>query len=360
MFIYWLIFFIPAYLACTRLKSYPNKLNSYQINAWPLEWIFIYIFLIFFIGLRHEVGGDWINYLLLLESFDHYKNIKIFNFQDLAYVLLNRLAIETDFGIYLVNFLSAVIFCFGLITFCLAQPRPWLSLTVAIPYLVIVVSMGYTRQSAAIGIIMLAMLNLENRNLFRFIFLIFLASLFHKSALVILPFVFFNKNNKFFTIILLFLITILLYILILQESINSLIAGYITDHMQSNGAEIRIAMNAFPALLFIYYRKLFILSEAENSFWTWMSWFAIFLLILLIFYPSSTAIDRIALYWIPIQLFVFSRLPSVLVRKDRSKLVSIFLIILYCFIVQFTWIFYADTSFAWLPYQFYPLVSLWN
>ena len=44
-----------------------------------------------------------------------------------------------------------------LIRFCLAQADPWLSVLIAIPYMVIVVAMGYTRQAVALGILMVGL-----------------------------------------------------------------------------------------------------------------------------------------------------------------------------------------------------------
>lgn len=76
--------------------------------------------------------------------------------------------------------------------------------------------------------------------------------------------------------------------------------------------------------------------------------------------PSSTAVDRIALYWIPLQLFVLSRLPNALGRYAGKNLLWVFAVIAYSAAVHFIWLLYADTAFAWLPYQFYPWVWFWQ
>jgi hypothetical protein len=55
------------------------------------------------------------------------------------------------------------------VSFCRTQPRPWLALTLAFPYLVVVVAMGYTRQGVAIGLEMLALLALERDRLLPFL-----------------------------------------------------------------------------------------------------------------------------------------------------------------------------------------------
>jgi hypothetical protein len=76
--------------------------------------------------------------------------------------------------------------------------------------------------------------------------------------------------------------------------------------------------------------------------------------------PSSTAVDRIALYWIPLQLYVWSRLPAAMAHTNYAQLPWIFGVLSYSFAVQFVWLFYADHSFAWVLYQFYPWVWLWQ
>ena len=43
-----------------------------------------------------------------------------------------------------------------------ANRKPWLSLLITIPYLIIVVGMGYTRQAAALGLVMVGLASLLN------------------------------------------------------------------------------------------------------------------------------------------------------------------------------------------------------
>jgi len=145
-----------------------------------------------------------------------------------------------------------------------------------------------------------------------------------------------------------------------QEAISFLIMGYIQSEYQSSGAAFRIAMNAVPAAIFLVFRKRFQLAPAELSFWTWMAWSALLFIVLLNISPSSTAVDRVALQWIPLQLFVWSRLPNVLGKKNGKNLLWVCAVIAYSAAVHFVWLVYADTAFAWLPYQFYPWVWLWQ
>ena len=358
MWSYWILFLVPAALAMTRLTPVKETRRSSRL---PDTWRLALVMLVMMIGLRHEVGGDWETYLEMLESYKDNSEADKYGYQDPAYILLNILSAWSGLGVYLLNLISAAFFSWGLVIFCRIQPRPWLALAVAVPYLITVVAMGYTRQGAAIGIAMLAIVSLSQRSTLRFIFWIALAALFHKSAIILIPMaVLGNTKRRGFTFLWVALTGIVLYGLLLQESIGFLISGYIESEYQSSGAAIRIAMNALPAAIFLFFRKRFHLEPAKQAFWTWMALGALLFIVLLKVSPSSTAVDRVALYWIPLQLFVLSRLPNVLGPNNGKNAIWVCAVVAYSATVHFVWLVFADTSFAWLPYQFYPWVWLWQ
>ena len=119
-------------------------------------------------------------------------------------------------------------------------------------------------------------------------------------------------------------------------------------------------MNALPALIFLLRRKKFELHPDQRTFWTWMASSALAFVPLLYISPSSTAVDRLALYWIPLQLFVWSRIPDALGRRGSTNAGWIYVLVGYSAAVHFVWLFFATHSVYWLPYQFYPWVSLWQ
>jgi len=360
MWPYWVFFLIPAFLAMSRLKPLNPTGVSVKQAHWPEAWRLIYVLLVLLVGLRHEVGGDWRGYIALLESYYETTSADSFGFQDPAFILFNRLAAWTGMGVYLVNLLSAAFFSWGLVVFCRAQPRPWLALVVAVPYLITVVAMGYTRQGVAIGIAMVAMVALGEGRALHFILWIAIAGLFHKSAIILVPMAILASNRRrFLTLVWVVLASIILYGLLLQEAASFLIYGYVESQYQSSGAAIRIAMNALPAALFLIFRKRFQLLPEQLSFWTWMAWSGLLFIVLLVVSPSSTAVDRVALYWIPLQLFVLCRLPNALGQRAGKNAGWVYAVVAYSSLVHYTWLVYADTAFAWLPYQFYPWVWLW-
>ena len=91
-----------------------------------------------------------------------------------------------------------------------------------------------------------------------------------------------------------------------------------------------------------------------------MSWVALLFVLLLSVVPSSTAVDRVALYWIPLQLFVLSNIPNVFGRSNKKNTAWIYAVIGYSAAVQFVWLNYANYAHTWLPYRFYPWVWFWQ
>jgi len=356
MWPYWFLFAVPALRAVTNARI--SVIHGKHWGGW---WNVMFMLLVFTIGLRHEVGGDWSSYLEHIQSAGYRNLLDAVSQGDPAYSLLNWLAAKSGLGPYFVNTVCAVIFSWGLVVFCRAQPRPWLALAVAIPYLVMVVAMGYTRQSVAIGLAMLALVALADRKLLSFVVFVALAGTFHKSAVVLMPLAVLAGGRRWlWKAFWVGLASLLLYVLLLQESVEALQSGYIDAQYQSQGAAVRLAMNAVPAVLFLWFKRRFVMPQDDRSFWTWMSLGALAFVGLLQLSPSSTAVDRVALYWIPLQLFVLSRLPDALGRREGKNAFWVGVLVAYSAAVMVVWLFFAKTASAWLPYQFYPWVWLWQ
>ena len=92
----------------------------------------------------------------------------------------------------------------------------------------------------------------------------------------------------------------------------------------------------------------------ERKLWTWIALVA--LLCLPIVSLATTAVDRVALYLIPIQIFVFSRIPRLAGSNIRVRTLLVLGVIAYYAAVLFVWLNFATHAQYWLPYQFKPFV----
>jgi hypothetical protein len=340
--------------------SHMRPQSSLAVSSLGWAWPGIFMGLALMIGFRHEVGADWEAYLLNVEEMQGESFGAILTTKDLAYGLFNWIGANVWGDIYLVNLGCACLFSGGLAVFCRDQPRPWLALFLAIPYLVVVVAMGYSRQGVAIGLAMFAMSNLASGGVSRFLFWVTLAALFHKSAVVLMPFAFFSAyRNRVFVICGIFFSAAILFFVLLQDQLDYYASNYLETQRDSSGAGIRIAMNVMPAAFFLIFKRRFELDSRIRNFWVWMAWSAILFVPLLMVSPSSTAVDRIALYWIPLQLLIYSRIPDAFGIPGRRNSNLVTLIAVYNFMLMIGWLSFSSYADFWLPYRFYPWVTLW-
>lgn len=305
------------------------------------------------IGFRYKVGGDWLQYELLFTYVGYADLGRLLEVGDSGYQLLNWAVYQGGSDLWLVNLLSGAIFSWGLLRFARTQPDPWLAMVVAIPYLVVVVGMGYTRQALAIGILMAGLASVaRNRSILRFAFYVAAAALFHKTAVVVFPLVALAQpRNRLTNFLIVVAVSVLLYDFFLKDAMAGFLENYIEAQYSSQGAAIRIVMNLVPAMLLLLFRKRFPFSEQQYLIWRNFSLAAVGLAVLLVVLPSSTAVDRVALYIIPLQIAVLTQLPGSLMSSGAGKAV----IIAYAVAVMFVWLNFAVHAQYWVPYTFYPL-----
>jgi hypothetical protein len=344
---YWLLF---AYFASGSLLSETVSSQTRRVSPFLVAGI---VLIALMIGLRYDVGADWDTYKLLF-SYAGYADIdRVLRIGDPGYQALNWGVRQIGAGLWLVNFTCAIIFTWGLARFAQVQPSPWLAVLVAVPYLVIVVAMGYTRQGVAIGVLMAGLAAVQRgASTLRFAMYVGVAALFHKTAVVALPLVVFSSERNRLVNMLAGLAAIyMFYNSFLADSVDKFVRNYIEAEYSSQGAAIRVAMNLVPATVFFFFRHRLGFSDRERRMWFYHSVAAFGLLALLLVLPSSTAVDRLALYVMPLQIAILSRAPIVF----GARLGTI-LVLGYSLAIQFVWLNFATHAKYWIPYQAYPLV----
>ena len=346
MLTYWLMFFIPAWASISApSQSLPAEKHL------EFSWFVAGLFLTVLVGLRHEVGGDWFTYEAIYLNAVGAPFSELLEKGDPGYQLLNWLSSQVQGGTYLVNLIGGLIFSVGVVAFCRHQPRPWLALAVAVPYMIIVVGMGYTRQAIALGLALLGLVGIAKQSNLQFVFFVAFAATFHKSAVLLVPIaILATQSSRLWTAVWVGIVTAVLYYLLLADSVEGLVTNYLYAGYQSEGAAVRIAMNTLPATILLVFRKKFVWQPAERNLWISMSVLALACVAWLLVSSSSTAVDRVALYLIPLQLFVFARLPDLLGR-GRSIRTLVIAVVVYYAAVLLVWLNFATHAFAWVPYR---------
>lgn len=338
---YWLAYAMPAFFSLVTVQRKHTR----------LIWFVVFISFAIFIGLRHEVGGDWLSYIRTYNSAQYMSFWRYLSLMDPGYMLLNWISHDVDGGVYLVNMFSAFIFLTCLIIFCRAQSLPFLAFTVAVPYAVAVISMGYTRQAIALGLVMLGLKYLSEGGVKRYLFYLAIAAFFHKSAVILFPLAIFYHHRGFFVRLLgVGAFTVTMAYLFLVDHYETLWLNYVDSQMQSDGGLIRLLMNALPSLLlFVYYRRI---KQSWPDYRIWLVLAIATMTLLPLVGFSSTAVDRVALYLIPLQLVIFSRFP-LLFSASNGRTAVIKIIVAYYALVLFVWFNFATHAKFWLPYQNY-------
>jgi hypothetical protein len=353
------MFFVPAIAAVSTVKFHRHSTN--------LGWCLLATFYVFIVGFRFQVGIDWFNLLtpFLHGMSDGGLTVKAVDIPlvtpkgEVGHGLLIWISAKIGVGIYGVNLAGATVFIGGLFAFCRRQPAPSLALVIAVPILVIVIGMGYNRQAMAISFLLLAIISLSDERVLRFVILIALGSLFHATVLLFIPIGLIAYNTKsiwrlkyFWKFIWLSLIGTILFYSLLEEYLFIIKNYYYGIKMTSAGAVPRLLLNVLPAIIFLMLRKRFNLNLVELRLWTCMSVISIIFLPMIAVLPSSSAVDRLGFYLIPIQLFVFSRLPFLFQQGFNRQTLTAFIIMGYA-ILQFTFLIYGTHAHGWIPYKNY-------
>ena len=225
MAVYSIVFIIP-FLAALSPQQFSKNLSNY---LWKLYLISLFLF----IGTRYQVGGDWLNFLhfFYVDS----KNFDMFNFatvrSEYGYEFLCYIIYNLGLPFYFINFIAAIIFLYGLNEFAKRQPDKWLVFMMATTFLIIVVSMGYTRQSIGLGFLLIALNQFfDGKKLFPII-LIIIGSSFHLSCIFFLTIFLLDFRLSYKNLLVWFLLFIIfLFILVyVNENISRLIKYYYTE-----------------------------------------------------------------------------------------------------------------------------------
>jgi len=350
------MFLLPALAALHARRHRLHAATGLRSLKLDEAWLTTVLLLSLLIGFRFDVGGDWSVYVGHVYNARYVPIATVLEGKDPGYQLLNWISAQMDWNIYGVNLICGAIFSICLAVFCRSLPRPWLALAVAVPYMVIVVAMGYSRQGVALGLAMLGLVTLGRRQTRWFVFWVVLGAAFHKSAVILLPIAALAATrNRYWTALWVGMVALGAYMLLLEEAVESLVANYVAAEYQSQGAMIRMLMNAVPAAILLLWRRRFEFTAAEAVLWRWFAIISLALLGVFLVSPSSTAVDRVALYMLPLQLVVFVHLPDVFGKRGKYNEVLVAAVLFYYAAVQFVWLNYASHAVAWLPYRFYPL-----
>ncbi|HEY5723649.1 MAG TPA: EpsG family protein [Allosphingosinicella sp.] len=273
------------------------------------------------IGLRFRVGGDWHSYWLMLERAHNLDWATALTISDPAYMGLNIVAARLGFSIAFVNLACAVLAVAGTFAFALRQNRPWLALLAAVPVLLAVTAMTTTRQSAAIGLELLALgWFLDGRRGLP-IFALLLACAFHWSSAVLLPIVpllLARPENR---------ARIGWGLVALAFAAAAAVWLRAEPGIPAAGGLFRLLPSLIAAGAIVFLRRKAMLAEGAAAIAFYLAGLA--LLCLAQLPVSSLNADRLGLYTIALQMLVLPRLPDMFAAPAMRRTAIASLVFLY-------------------------------
>lgn len=347
MLFYYSVWFIISFFSIFFTQKTENRV---------IFFLFL-LFLFLMTGARYEISGDWNNYIIIYQVFHGADFSTALLISDPGYAILNyigqKLEFKDTFFVYMCcSFLFYSFFYF----FSKRVKNYWIPLLIAFPYLILVVSMGYVRQSVAISFVLLAVLYGLERKIWKLMLFSILAMLFHKSAIIVFmlfPFFMIPQVfiNNFIFIIYTFFSFLIMSILVYVSSVSGEnIYTNQSGEISSAGAVFRIIVHFLPLFFYIFYRlKIKKIFKDNYRIFDYLALLIIFTLMLAI--PFSTLADRFNLYLIMFDIFILSFLYSELKVFNRTFMVVS--IVFFNTFMLVIWLNFGAWSQAWLPYQNY-------
>jgi hypothetical protein len=213
--------------------------------------------------------------------------------------------------------------------------------------------MSAVRQSAAIGLILVALAAFQDRKLVKAISFVIIAAMFHSSAMIMAPLIALSYTRNRFQALLLIGIAAYPWYLAVSGQFEIYASRYSIERIQSSGALVRIAMNVVPALIYIMNQRRITPLEEDRTLWRNISLMSIGCLLVYAVFESSTAADRLSLYALPIQIYTFTRVPLLVAHEgSRSRAIGTYLVILLYVGILAAYMSFGRYREGYIPYHF--------
>lgn len=309
------------------------------------------IFLTIFIGFRYFVGVDWVTYEIIFLDIYRMSLLQALTYGDSGYSLINWSVAQFGGQVWHVNLICAGLFSTALVLFCGCLPRPGLALAVAVPTLIVVTAMGYTRQATAIACVMIAFWQFRGGVSWRWLAWLLVAVLFHRSAIIVLPLFLVSSSRQWWVGVAFggAIVSILLFSVIFQN-LDAVLSLYFEGGIESSGALPRVAIGSLVGLAYFAIRGNNVFGERQvlvrNIAIAMIALLPIFFII-----PSNTVVDRIGILLVPFQSAILAGFSASFVKQPILESVATLAIIAVYTAIFLVWLFVATFASYWVPYE---------
>lgn len=305
------------------------------------------------VGFRFQIGMDWNNYIVIYRWKSTYSLGQLLVDREPAYGVLTWIAAKTGGGIVLINAVSGLVFCWGLISVAKRCPEPWIAIVIATPLLVVAFAMSATRQAIAEGIIAYLFATWEHRgSLSRAAFVVF-ASLFHFSALFVLLFVGLATGAQQVIKVagtIAFAMLVIVIVRFAPDSMDAYSRLYVGAEakLSAPGAIVEVGIVAVAGGLYLLNRERWIAAMGESPLIRNLAWGSLALLPVIVI--SSVGAYRFVLYLWPMAMYVYSGYPALIPAATGRAFYRLGIVVA-SFAMLIGWLYLANNSLPWWPYK---------
>jgi hypothetical protein len=351
---YFIVFLIGVLFAVLDLFAANKNLKIAMI----LTYGFI---IIIFAGLRWETGTDWENYLTALTNVQNVDYGQ--SGYEFGYELLLRFASSLSNKYTLVLFITAI-FIYSFTSGLLKKysPYPLFSLLLLLSYSLNASGFGY-RQDLAIALTFFSFHFIVEKKLIWYLFFIFLAIMFHQSAIIFLPAFWIariNWNKKSLFILISFIVLIKVLIWQLSQIVpifSAMAASKVEIYSDLTPEEKNMNLGDPFLILFrgLLNRSILILpplilmyKKRDNLIFRGSFNLVLMGIVLfVIFHPLGAVFLRFTRYYDIFHIILISLMLSF--SKANFKILLFILYLLYC-VFKFSYVLITDDN-VYVPYQ---------
>jgi hypothetical protein len=343
---------------------------SYFVNR-KLEkklYYLLVVLLCFIAGFRYETGNDWYIYEVIFENTleisvlfsDPNLYISHFNDIEIGYKILNSLVLGMG-GDVQVIFLLTNVFSFYVLSKFINRYSNYRILSLLIYYSIFYLNfnMSIIRQGIALSFFLLAFNYLVRRQSVKYFMVAIIASLFHVSALVLIPiyFVYHLRYSRTFYAVLvgtaifirIFEIKILFYF---SSLIPAFIMSDLTHYFENNISDSLISFGNLERILMVGLILIFgsAMVKKREEYHIFISMYVIYVALNFVLYENEAILSRIRFY---LQISYILILPMFIevVKKQLTKCLVVICIFIFSAIPLVNFLSNEMNQTLYNPYQ---------
>lgn len=315
--------------------------------------------LILFMGTRDHTGCDFIAYgLRYYRLYDGIPLTELLKREEPGFHVLNWFVHLFNLHYMWLNMLASTIYVVCVLQFSKLATRPLFLVSLFFPILIVQLGMSGIRQALATGFLMLAFVAFTNRARGKTAFWILVATVFHQSAIILLPIALVARAKVSLARLIMALAVLGPLAAVLlgdrAEVYSDRYVQQIYGEASSSGALLRYAVALLPFLFFIALRdkvkKLY-----PNTFELMRLFTIITIAVFPLVFVSTVALHRVVYYLLPVSVLTLLAVSEALVPKSDKTTPILFPVAVYgsYILVWFSISKHADKCY--LPYESYWL-----